>query len=101
MTKSVAKKIARNVDDALDDLMDEVRKAGEFLSDEAKEGFAVSIRKARRAAADLAEEARKESRELVTAAERQVRAHPLEAALIAAGVAVLTGLFLFRRHDAE
>lgn len=96
MSKSITKRMSRDLDDAIEDVARQLRKAGESVSEEAKENFAEAASVLRRTAERVADEARRETRHLTRAAVKQVKRHPLEAAAIAAGAAVLVGLLLMR-----
>lgn len=99
MTKSVAKKIARNIDDALEEIVHELRKAGETVSEDAKENFTEAAAKLRHAAEVFVEEAKRESKELSQSAVKTVKSHPVETAAIAAAAAALIGLLVIRRSQ--
>ena|SRR3990167_10477894 len=97
MSKSVTKKIAHTLDDALEDIVRELRKAGESVSEDAKENFSDAAAKLREAAEVFLTEANGKSRALTQDAVREVKAHPVEAAAIAAAAAALIGLLIVRR----
>lgn len=99
MTKSMTKKIVRNLDDALDEVLHQLRKAGEGVSEEARESFIEASVKLRHAAENVADEARREARHLTRSAIKEVRSHPTEAAVLAVGAVALIGLLLVRRFQ--
>lgn len=96
MSKSSTKRMARDLDDAIEEVSRQLRRAGEGVTDEARANFADAAASLRRSAERLADDARHETRRLTRVAMKQVRRHPLEAAAIAAGAAALVGLLLMR-----
>ena len=97
MSKSVAKKVAGNIDDAVDDVLSELKKAGERLGDEAEDNLSRAAVRLSDAAYALAIEARAQSKAVASGAVREVKAHPMAAAEIAAAAAALVGLVIARR----
>src|SRR3990167_5067781 len=101
MSKSVAKRIANDLDDALDDIGHELKKAGEVISDEARDNFTRVSAKLQRAARDFTVEARRQSRDLTDQAVTQARQHPATAVVIAAAAIALIGLAFWRAQPSD
>jgi ElaB/YqjD/DUF883 family membrane-anchored ribosome-binding protein len=85
------------MDDALEDVLHEIKKAGEGIGDEAKATLTHTARRFKETARTFIHEARAQSRELSQEATNQVKAHPLAAATAAAAALVLIGLALRHR----
>lgn len=101
MSKSLAKTIVRDVDDALEDVLHELKKAGVRLGDDAEDALSRAAARLTEAAHALATEARARSKTLADGTVREVKAHPLAAAAVAATAAALIGLAIARRPDRE
>lgn len=101
MSKSVAKRIANDLDDALDDIGHELKKAGEAISEEARDNFTRVSTKLQRAARDFTAEARQQSRDLTDRAVTQARQHPATAVAIAVAAIALIGLAFWRAQPSD
>jgi ElaB/YqjD/DUF883 family membrane-anchored ribosome-binding protein len=92
MTKTVTKKIAHDVDNALEDVLHELKKAGDRLGDDAQDSLSKAAARLSQAAHGLAVGARTQSRALAKGAVGGVKAHPLASIGVAAAAAALIGL---------
>ncbi|WP_309646506.1 hypothetical protein [Phenylobacterium sp.] len=101
MSKSVAKRIAHDLDDALDDIGRELKKAGEAISEEARDNFTRVSTKLQHTAHDFAVEARRQSRDLTDQAVTQARQHPATAVAIATAAIALIGLAFWRSQPSD
>lgn len=99
MRKSLTKKSAGDMDDALEDVLQELKKAGGRLGDEAEDSLSRAAARLSDAAHGLAVEARSRSKVLAKGAVDEAKAHPLAAAAIAAAAAALIGLAIARRSQ--
>ncbi len=77
MSKSVTRKIARRIDDVVDDLLLELKRAGESLGDEAEATLTRAAARLSAAAHEFEAEARTHGKAMAKGAVREVRAHPL------------------------
>ena len=101
MSKSLAKTIVHDVDDALEDILHELKKAGGRLGDDAEDALSHAAARLTEAAHALATEARARSKTLTEGTAREVKEHPLAAAAIAATAVALIGLAIARRPDRD
>ena len=99
MSKSVAKKLVHDVDHALEDILHELKKAGERLGDEADDALSAAAARLSEAAHGLAVEARAQSQVLAKNAVTEVKAHPVATAAMAAAAAALIGLAIAHRPE--
>jgi ElaB/YqjD/DUF883 family membrane-anchored ribosome-binding protein len=97
MTKSPAKAVVHEVDDAVDEVLHQLKIAGERIGREGEDALSQAAARLSQAAHALAVEARDQSRRLSKDAVRQVKDHPMASAAIAASAAALIGLALARR----
>ncbi len=98
MGKTVAKQIANEVDDVLDDVAHNLKKMARHLSEDAGDALSASAAALAHSTVSLIEDAKARSKVVADKAIEQVREHPAAtAAIVAAAVAVI-GLALSRRN---
>lgn len=91
MTKSATQKIARQVEDAVEEVGQDLRKASRRISHEAEKTVTRAMAKFGDGAREVAAEARHRGRAVAETTTETVRAHPLKSVAILAGVAALIG----------
>lgn len=100
MSKSITKTVASNVDEALEDVMHELKRAARDVGGDLEDSIAKASEALNRAAHALADEARDRSASLVQATTEEAKRHPVAtAAAIATAAAALVGLVVAARRD--
>lgn len=87
MTKTATQKIARQVEDTVDEVVHDLRKASHRINHQAEKQVTRAVAKFNKTSKVVAAEAR----EVAEAATETVKAHPLKSVAIMAGVAALIG----------
>jgi ElaB/YqjD/DUF883 family membrane-anchored ribosome-binding protein len=100
MSKSIAKQVANDVDDAFDDVVHNLKKMAKHLSEDAGDALAKTASALAHSAVDLVEEAKIQSRTLADKTGKEVREHPgaTAAVAVAAAAAALIGLAIAQRR---
>jgi ElaB/YqjD/DUF883 family membrane-anchored ribosome-binding protein len=101
MSKSIARKISKDVEDGLDDVAHALRKAADHFSDDAEEAVAQAAKAVREASSVLATKVPATAKDLANKAVHEVKEHPLVAATAAlTAAATLIGLLARSRRKA-
>jgi len=102
MSKSLARTVKHEVQDAVEDVAKTLRDAADNLSDDAEDAVAHAARVLRQAAQDLAERTPTEARRIAGKATLEAKAHPIAtaAAVLSAAAALITLLGVARRNSA-
>jgi len=102
MSKSPAREIKHDVQDAVEDIAKTLRAAADDLSDDAEDAVARAAQVLRQAAHDLVEKAPSEGKRLARKAVHEAKAHPLAttATALSAAAALITLLGAARRKRA-
>ena len=99
MSKPITKTVANNVDEALEDVMHELKRAARDVGGDIEDSIAKASDALNRAAHALADEARDRSVTLVQATADEAKRHPVAtAAAIATAAAALVGLVVAARR---
>ena len=99
MSKPITKALASTVDEALEDVMHELKRAARDVGGDIEDSIGKASDALSRAAHALAEEARDRSASLVQATADEAKRHPVAtAAAIAAAAAALVGLVVAARR---
>lgn len=96
MRKSVAKKMTHNLDNAIEDVLRELKKGGERLGHEVDDALSQAMARLRDATHGMTAGAGNQSRALAKGAVKEVRNHPIAAAAVAASAVALVGLAIAR-----
>ena len=83
MSKSIAKKVSHDVDEALDDVVRELRNATEAAGEDAEATLRRAAEALSKVAQKLAADARHQSKALTKSAVKEAKAHPVAATAIA------------------
>ena len=100
MTKSVTRRIQSDVADTYDEVVRSLKKMSQHLAEEGGDAATETAVSLVRAAVDLIEQAKDQTRSLARKAGVQVKEHPATAAAIAAAAIALIGLVVARRASA-
>jgi len=100
MSKSLAQKLSTNLDDALDDVMHELKRSSESLGEGAEDQFSKASAALTKAAHALANEVSDRSAKTFKTVASEAREHPVAAATALAVAAVaLVGLVVAARRS--
>ena len=98
MSKSPARKIAKDLEALLEDVVAAVKDAGGELSDETREVLADATLALADAAQSLAREAKQRSAPIARSAAEEIKSHPIAtAATLAIAAATVAGVLTSRR----
>lgn len=98
MAKSAVKKLSRDLEDVLAEVLDTLKKSADQTHDEAHEALSRSVVSLAEAAQSLMEEAKARSSAVAKVAAKEVKDHPVAAAAaVAVAAAAVVGLLAARR----
>ena len=102
MGKSLAKEVAKDIDDVFDDVVHNLKKMVKHLSEDTGDALSKTATSLAHSAVELLEETKAQSKVLAEKTGKEVREHPAAAAGIATAVAAaaLIGLAVAQRRKA-
>ncbi len=99
MTKVFSKKLTRDVEETLDDVVHHLKDVAEHAGEEAAESLARAASAVAAASAALAAQAKEQSRALAERGVREAKEHPVAATALALAVVGLLSYLVLRRHS--